>query len=106
MSHNLRRTVEGILVLALSTVAGMLSVELEACLDEPDGVGGGACDEAGDGSSAEVYPGSLDAIVEGVGYYAFPVAVGGEVYRSGRTIVSFFFRVCRNDWYTLLGRPH
>lgn len=69
----------------------MLFVELEACLDEPDGVGGGACDDAGDGGSAEVYPGGLNAVVEGVGYYAFPVAVGGEVYRSGRTNCQLFF---------------
>lgn len=74
----------------------MLFVKLEACFDEPDRVRGGACDDTGDGGGAEVYPGGLDAVVEGVGYYAFPVAVGGEVYRSRRTNCQLF-RVCRND---------
>lgn len=71
-------------------MAGVLLVELKAGLDEPDGVGGGACDDAGDCRSAEVYPGGLDAVVEGVCYYAFPIAVGGEVYRSMKTNCQLF----------------
>lgn len=77
-------------------MAGVLLVELKAGLDEPDGVGGGACDDAGDCRSAEVHPGGLDAVVEGVGYYAFPVSVGGEIYRSVENNCQLI-RFCKNS---------
>lgn len=105
MSHDLRRAVEGILVLAPeSAMAGVLLVELEARLDKPDGISGGACNNAGDGCSAKVHPSGLDAVVEGVGYYAFPVAVSGEVDCSRKTNCQLF-RFCGGElgWIYLAG---
>lgn len=86
-------------------MAGVLLVELEARFDKPDGISGGACNDAGDGCSAKVHPSGLNAVVEGVGYYAFPVAVGGEVYCSRKTNCQLFHFVrrigidlpCRDD---------
>lgn len=91
-------------------MVGVLFVELEARFNKPDGIGGGTCDDTGDSRSAEMHPSGLNTIVEGVCYYAFPVAVGGEIDRSTKPIVSsfsFFEGGERNcNIYTLPGRLH
>lgn len=61
---------------------GVLFVELEARLDEPDGVCGSSSDEAGDGGCAEVYPGCFDTVVKGVSNDSFAIAVCSEIYCS------------------------
>ena len=58
---------------------GPVRVELEAGLDDPDGVRRGAGCDAGDGGGSEVNPRVLLAVVEGVGDDLLAVAVREEV---------------------------
>lgn len=82
VAQDLAHAVEAVAVPAAGGVAGALGdvlVELQARLDEPDGVGGGARRDAGDDGRAQVHPGGLAPAVEVVREQALAVAVDVEV---------------------------
>lgn len=61
----------------------MFFIQLQPRFYEPDGVRGGACDDAGTGRCAEVHKGGFLAAIEFIGDDALAVAVCVEIYSAG-----------------------